>query len=206
VTRPRRRVWLCLALLLVAAAPAAQEARRTDAVLSAFAFADLVPGAALRLDPRDDGGDDPALLPDFAEGLRLRGHRIDPAATLAMSFDLAADDSVALPGRGPGSESLVLPLATPGARLELGADVSLHFRMTVPLGEAGDGRPHTASRTTSYRLSVELDDRRARRRVWSAELLFAADQRMRLEIARALLPLLLDSLGRSVDRLSVSFE
>lgn len=209
----RRTTVPLLALILAVVTPPvravvdAAEVRRDDAVLTAYAYAAYPSGAPVRLDPRNDAGDDPALLPGFARALERRGHRVDPAAALVLSFDLVPDDDVALPGRGPAGETLVMPLGAPGARVELGSDASLHFRLSVPLGQAGDARGRPAAGDAAlYRLSVELDDRRAGRRIWSADLLFAADRRGHLGVAQAMVPVLLDRLGQTVDRLGITFE
>jgi hypothetical protein len=173
---------LALAALLWAAAPSAgATVDREDGFLTAYAYMLFPTGARLRLDPRDDAEEDLALVNSFRRALERRGHLIDTTATLVLSFDLTLDDDISPSGRisEPPGSSVVVPVnrARP-AGLEL----------------------------TRYRLSVAVDDRRTGRRVWSADALFSADYRAVVATAQAVVPVLLDSLGQTVNRLSITFE
>jgi hypothetical protein len=181
------RLGCALAALIVAAAPAQAAAPpidREDGFLTAYAYMLFPGGARMRLDPRDDAEEDLALVISFRRALERRGHIVDAGATLVLSFDLTIDDDIAPAAREGGASggSVVVPIARGELR----------------------GRP--AADASRYRLSVAVDDRRTGRRVWSAEALFAADYRGVVPTAQAMVPVLLDSLGQTVNRLSITFE
>jgi len=185
------RLGLALAVLVfatIARSPTlAAGVDREDGFLTAYAYTLFPSGARVRLDPRDDAADDLALVAGFRRGLERRGHIVDPASVLVLSFDLVQDDDVSLADRGgdpAGDEALVVQLGQP-ANQRRRADPGTYAR---------------------YRLSVAIDDRRTGRRVWSAELLFATDYRDHLGAAQAVVPVLLDSIGQTVNRRSITFD
>lgn len=179
-----------LALLFLAALPARvwpadQADGREDGFITAYAYAAMPNAARLRLDPRDDAQDVLALAPFLRERLQRRGHAVDGAANLALSFGLGLDDDLSLSDRGaaaPG-DSLTVHIDAPETRLRR------------------DQRD-----LNRYRLSLAIDDRGSGRRIWSAEAVFAADYRASVPIARAVAGVMLESLGRSVSRLSLIFD
>jgi hypothetical protein len=184
-----RRIARLGVVLLALSAAAAMPGRaatldREDGFLTAYAYALFPPGARLHVDPRDDAEEDLALLATFRRALERRGHVIDPAATLMLGYDLNIDDDVALAGR----------------EAEAGGPT-----VVVPIGRGSSG-VRASTDLTRYRLSVVVDDRRSGRRLWSAEALFAADPRSAVAAAQAMVPVLLDSLGQTVNRLSITFE
>lgn len=181
------RLGIALAVLGAAAAMPGRAATldREDGFLTAYAYALFPPGARLHVDPRDDAEEDIALLANFRRALERRGHMIDSTATLVLAYDLAIDDDVALAGK----------------EAEAGAAPSV----VVPIGRSPSGL-RAATDLTRYRLSVSVDDRRNGRRMWSAEALFAAEPRNVVPAAQAMVPVLLDSLGQTVNRLSITFE
>jgi len=182
------RLGVALAALGVAAAMPGRAASvdREDGFLTAYAYVLFPPGARLQLDPRDDGVEEMALLPTFRRALERRGHTIDPAATLVLAYDMTIDDDVALAGREAQ-----------------GDDVPA---IVVPLGRGVTGARSGAADLTRYRLSVSVEDRRSGRRTWSAELLFAAEPRGAVPAAQAMVPVLVDSLGQTVNRRSITYE
>ena len=167
---------------------ATAEVDREDGFLTAYAYTLFPSAARVRLDPRDDAPDDLALVTGFRRGLERRGHIVDSAATLVLSFDLGIEDDVSLVDRRGGT-------ATTGDAVVV--------RVGPPEGIRS--RP-SAGELVRYRLSVAVDDRRTGRRVWSGDLLFAANDRGHLSAAQAVLPVLLDSLGQTVNRLSITFD
>lgn len=184
----------CVLIALAAgAAPStrAAEVDREDGFLTAYAYTLFPSGARLRLDPRDDAADDLALVAVFRRALERRGHIVDPASPLVLSFDLVQEDDVSMAER-----------RAPGAGSTTGE------AMVVQLGRGPDQqRPRADSSTYArYRLSVAVDDRRTGRRAWSAEMLFATDYRGHLGAAQAVVPVVLDSLGQTVNRLSITFD
>jgi hypothetical protein len=170
------------ALIAAAAQSAGATVDREDGFLTAYAYTLFPTAARLKLDPRDDAEEDLALVNSFRRALERRGHLVDTAATLVLSFDLTVDDDISPAGRisEPPGSSVVVPIN----------------RGTRPAG----------LEMTRYRLSVAVDDRRTGRRVWSAEVLFAADYRGVVATAQAVVPVLLDSLGQTVNRISITFE
>ena len=157
---------------------------REDGFLTAYAYVLFPPGARLHVDPRDDAEEDLALLATFRRALERRGHIMDPAATLVLAFDMTIDDDVALAGREAEADGPAV---------------------VVPVGRGRSG-VRASTDLTRYRLSVVVDDRRNGRRIWSAEALFATDPRGAVPAAQAMVPVLLDSLGQTVNRLSITFE
>jgi len=181
---------LIVAMLLAMPSPTAGAAEREDGFLTAYAYSLFPSGARVRLDPRDDAADDMALMASFRRALERRGHMLDPSATLVLSFDLIQEDDVALADRPAAGD-----VGTSGEV------------MVVRVERPGDARNRlAASELARYRLSVSIDDRRTGRRVWSAELLFAADYRGHVVAAQAMVPVLLDTVGQTVNRLSITFE
>lgn len=181
-------ILVIIAFAFVVAPPAlAAAVDREDGFLTAYAYTLFPSGARVRLDPRDDAADDLALVAVFRRGLERRGHIVDPASVLVLSFDLVQDDDVSLADRGGTA-------ATGDA-------------LVVQLERSSDQRARPdSSNHARYRLSVAVDDRRTGRRVWSADLLFAADYRGHLGAAQAVVPVLLDSLGQTVNRMSITFD
>jgi len=160
-----------------------------DGYFTAYAYALLSTGTRIRVDPRDDADEDLALVTTFRRALERRGHSVDPTAGLVMSFDLEVEDDLTLANRPPVS---------PGAK---GDAVVVHIGR--PAGARGRADSRELPR---YRLSVSLDDHRTGRRIWSAEALFAAEYRSAVTTAQAVVPVLLDSIGQTVSRLSLTFD
>jgi len=209
------RAWfvaLAFAAILMLPVPrpsaaAEAEADREDGYLTAFAYLPYPAGAPLQLDPRDDATDVLALLATFRRVIERHGHTVDPAADLMLTFDLVQEDDLSLIDRRGGQRPPVMSFGgRSDPRVEFGINPEPRFSLVVPLGESLGtiGRP--PGDIAHYCLSAAVTERRSRRRVWSAELRFAADYYNHLAVAHAMVPVLLDALGQTIGRLSVTYQ
>lgn len=183
-----------IALLTLSAA--AQEAAQGR--LNAVSFDPLPQDGAIFVRPLDNSDENLALKIEFERELAARGYVIATSAdSLVLTFD-TRDEAGAI-SQGDRRHVVELKQRVIGSRDP--EDVSAQVKVFDSGSGALLNRGPRGSRVVTpsqYRLEVDIDDKRAGRRLWQGWAVVRAVQTDRRAINRAAIPILVDAIGQTV--------
>jgi hypothetical protein len=204
-TAVRRAVlaaWLAAAWGYGAAAqdkpPADGAGATAQAFINAVSFQPLPERSVVTVRPLDNSDANLKLKTAFEEALRVRGFGVTKDSPLVLSFD-TRDEVGAWTDAG---RRTILELRAEGGR-EGGeyAHAKVIVFDTNSGGLLNEGRGGTAIATPStYRIDATLDDRTNGRRVWQGWAIANLNLGERTELDRAMVPAIVQNLGRIATR------
>ena len=194
-----RFLFVALGLFGLVASPTfAQNA--SNGLLNAVAYKDVPAGAAVSVRPLDDSDDNLILKQEFEKALQGQGYRIEKDSPLVLTFE-TSDTIGAYTDRNARH---VLELSGGGGR---GGGEDARARVNV-FDSVSGGLMNTGRETgdtnivtpTQYRVDVSLDDKANRKRLWQAWATADIEQSDGLTLTRAMVPAIVQSVGKTVRR------
>lgn len=168
------------------------------AVVNAVSFQALPERATFAVRPLDNSDANLRLKVAIEEALRARGFGVAKDSPLVLSFD-TRDEVGAWTDAG---RRTILELQAQGGR-DGGeyAHAKVNVFDTNSGGLLNEGRGGTSIATPStYRIDITVDDRGNGRRLWQGWAIANLSHGDRLELDRAMIPVLVQNVGRSVTR------
>ncbi len=192
---PRKLVLAVgLAVLLNGAAHGAEEG-----ILNAVAYSPLPKDAAIAVRPLDNSDQNMAVKLVFERELRRRGRTVSDDAALVLTFETSGQVGA---WTSAGRRS-VLELDAHGGRTGgENAQARLNIFDSARGGLLNKGRGGRTSIVTPsrYRLDATIDERESGRRLWKAWAVSDLGQSDGTTLARAMVPVVVGTLGRTVKR------
>ena len=176
-----------------------------DGLLSAVSFRPLSQGSAILVRPLDNSDHNMALKKDFERALRRKGYTVSEDATLILSFE-TLDSGGSWTGGGPNrfvelsNNHDQSGISTPRVRFNL-------FDSTRGGILNSKRRDKTRTVTPSrFRIDVTVDDKTNGKRLWqgwgSADIGLGNNR----DMTRALIPIMVEDLGKTVQQKSFPLQ
>ena len=191
------RILLTCAALLAAHAAGAQGAG--EGLLNAVAYKPLPAGGAITVRPLDNSDENLVLQQEFESALRAQGRTVAADAPLILTFEVRDTvgawstrdrrSIIELEGHGDGIGG-----DTHRAR------VNLYNSSRGGVFNEGRGSGTSIMTPSQYRLDATLDQRSNGRRLWQAWATADLGQSDSLDLTRAMVPVMVQSLGQTVKR------
>ena len=186
-----------------AARPAQQEAAR-QGLVNAVAYLPIPDRAVLAVRPLDNSEANMKLKAAIEDALRARGFGVAANAPLTLSFD-TRDEIGAWSETGRRS---ILELKAEGGR-EGGeyahAKVNIFDSATGGLLNEGHGGTSIAT-PSAHRIDVTVDDRTNGKRLWQGWATANLSHGERADLDRSMIPMIVQNLGRTVNRQPFSLQ
>jgi hypothetical protein len=198
---------VALGVVLALASAAAQEkppagdggaGAATQAFVNSVAFQPLPERAIITVRPLDNSDAHLKLKTSIEEALRAKGFGVTKDSPLVLSFD-TRDEIGAWSDAG---RRTILELRAEGGR-EGGeyAHAKVNVFDTAAGGLLNEGRGGTSITTPStYRIDVTVDDRASGRRLWQGWAVANLSYGDRHDLDRAMIPVIVQNLGRTTTR------
>ncbi len=191
----RLRVSLALAALGVATAAIAAELIG-QATLNAVAFQPLPSHTPIEVQVLDDSDENLAIKSELASALAARGYTVADGAPLLLSINTG--DAVG--AWNTASKSDQIRVMDDRGRLFPQGEVDMTRQLRLPL-------PRTTVVTPAqFRLGLTLDQRTNGARIWQGWTIADLSQGDPPDLARAMVPKLVDSLGQTVREQSFDLQ
>ncbi len=194
-----RFLFLALGLFGLVASPVFAQSPDSG-LLNAVAYKDVPTAAAITVRPLDDSDDNLILKQEFEKALQNRGYRIVQDSPLVLTFE-TSDTVGAYTDRNARH---VLELSGGGGRgggEDARARVNVFDSVSGGLMNTGEDTGDTSIVTPSqYRLDVSLDDKADRKRLWQAWATADIARSDGRTLTRAMVPVIVQSVGQTVRR------
>lgn len=191
----------CLGVLALdpAAAQDTGDAGPGRGLLNAVTFKPLAAGSAIAVRPLDDSDDNLVLQREFERELRAMGYTVSANAALILSFDtrgtvgawVSRERRTVLELEGHGGQE-----GGENAKLRL----NLYNSSRGGVFNRGEGATTMIVTPSKYRLDATIDNRDDGKRLWQAWATAALGQSDGLSLTRAMVPVMVESLGHTVKR------
>lgn len=180
-------------------------ARAEEGILNAVALKPLPEGVPITVRPMDNSDENLILQKEFERELRLRGYTVAEGAPLIMTFETRDT----LGAWTSGERRSVLEFE--GGGDGIGGD---NYRARLNLFDSGrggmlnegQGRNTSIVTPSQYRVDLNIDDRETGKRLWQAWATADLKQSDGLTLTRAMVPVLVESLGRTTRRRAFNLQ
>ncbi|MCB2102584.1 MAG: hypothetical protein KDE22_17030 [Rhodobacterales bacterium] len=167
-----------------------------DATVNALAMRPLPQGATLVVRPLDDSDASKEIQVLFERALRDRGYPLAADGRLILTFETR--DRIGTWSSG-NRRTLVEAHSRGGRTGGEDAQVRLNIYDSDTGGVLARERQETArSQPSEYRMDVTIDDRQEKRRLWQGYATADLDRGDGRSLTKAIVPVLVDSLGQTV--------
>jgi len=195
-----RRYAFLLAVVAALAGFSAAAQEIGQGLLNAVAYRPLAADASIAVQPLDNSDANMALKEIFENQLKARGYAVSDGAPLVLTFETR--DTIGV-WSGYGQRTVIelsnnpdrVGSQTPMVRLNL-FDSSRGGMLNQGRSPSGD-TPMTRSQ---YRLDVSIDSRGDGKRLWQGWTIADLGQRDGPGLSKAMVPVLVESLGQTVKR------
>ena len=187
-----------LLIALTGMVPFAFAQSEGEGLLSAVAYRPLPTAKSIRVQAMDNSDQNIVLQKEFERALQAKGFAVSGEASLVLTFE-TRDDVGAWSNSGRRS---FLELEGRGGRTG-GEDAKARLNLydSNRGGMLNEGRGETVIMTPSqYRIDVSVDDRRNGKRLWQAWSTGDLGISDPLDLTKAMVPVLVGSLGQTVKR------
>jgi hypothetical protein len=186
---------LCLCLILAATGTSLAQGYG-EALMNAIAYKAFPQGAAFRVQALDNSDENLIIKQEFERILQSKGFTVSDDAPLALTFETRNE----IGSYKTRNKRAVLELNARGGR-EGGEDAKMRFNLfdSNTGGVFNQGKGETSVNTPSqYRLDVSIDSRTNGKRHWQAWTVANLDQADRTELIHAMLPEMVNNMGKTV--------
>jgi hypothetical protein len=167
-------------------------------LLNAVAYLPITKGQAIAVSSLSDSVDDLALKKTFEQTLRAAGYSLSADATLILTFEVRNEIGA---WSETGRRHVLELTARGGGAGGDNAKALLNLYDTNRGGVFNRGSSGTSIVTPSkYRIDAQIDDRTNGKRLWQAWATADLGDYNSRDLARAMIPELVKSLGRTVKR------
>lgn len=181
-----------------AASPDAGAGGAAQAIVNAISFQPMPERPVFAVRPLDNSDANLKLKTAIEEALRVRGYGVAKDSLLVLNFD-TRDEVGAWSDAG---RRTILELKAEGGR-EGGeyAHAKVNVFDSVSGGLLNEGRGGTSIATPStYRIDLTLDDKTNGRRLWQGWAIANLSHGERSDLDRAMIPAIVENLGRTITR------
>ncbi len=195
-----RRYGFLLACLAALAGLEAAAQEIGEGLLNAVAYKPLARDASIAVQPLDNSDANMVLKEIFENELKARGYAVSDDAPLVLTFETR--DTIGV-WSGYGQRTVIelsnnpdrVGSETPMVRLHL-YDSSRGGMLTEGQRPGGD----TRMTPSQYRLDASIDSRSDGKRLWQAWTIADLGQRDGLSLSKAMIPVVVESVGQTVKR------
>lgn len=192
-----KRMFLVAGLFLLSATPA-----WADGIINAVSFRPFERSIPIAVSPLDNSDLNMAIKEDIEAELKSAGFKVDDKSLLVLTFETRSETGT----WGSSDRRSVLEVEGHGGKK--GDD---YQKARLNIFDSGRGgllnegeNPTTAGTPNRYRIDMTLDDRQAKHRVWQGWAVADLELHEKVDLARAMIPVITRGLGKTIRR--ESFE